>query len=306
MLRFIAYGVLLFATLVASISPISIKGSKLYDQDGKQFFVKGVIYAGVGEIDVLRDGKQCQLDAGLMKDLGINTIRVYGADSTKDHKECMEAFASKGIYVWVDLSTESRKIDDKTPEWTMNLYTNFTSTIDHFAGYDNVLAFTLGFNTLDNTIKGSVAGIAIKAAARDLKAFRDARGYRPIPIVYAQGPDEPHTSKCGQFVACGDNTVDMFGINNDIWCDISSGLDMMHELFKDYNIPIVFSETGCGGDNKRNFSEVYGILGVISLASSLVSLYMSGLNRRTTTGLRNTRIRRRRALLRSSTTTAGC
>lgn len=66
----------------------------------------------MGEIDVLRDGKQCQLDAGLMKDLGINTIRVYGADSTKDHKECMEAFSSKGIYVWVDLSTESRKIDD--------------------------------------------------------------------------------------------------------------------------------------------------------------------------------------------------
>jgi hypothetical protein len=43
MLRFIAYGVLLFATLVASISPISIKGSKLYDQDGKQFFVKGIL-----------------------------------------------------------------------------------------------------------------------------------------------------------------------------------------------------------------------------------------------------------------------
>lgn len=43
MLRFIAYGFLLFATLVASISPISIKGSKLYDQDGKQFFVKGML-----------------------------------------------------------------------------------------------------------------------------------------------------------------------------------------------------------------------------------------------------------------------
>lgn len=41
----------------------------------------------------------------------------------------------------------------------MNLYTNFTSTIDHFAGYDNVLAFTLGFNTLDNTSMSTVRSV---------------------------------------------------------------------------------------------------------------------------------------------------
>lgn len=124
--------VLLLTNLAASLSPISVKGAKLYDGDGKQFFVKGwllsslpplpfgytdqrlfalgVIYAGNGEQDVLLDGKQCQIDAGLMKSLGVNTIRVYGADSTKDHKDCMEAFSSQGIYVWMDLATSSRRI----------------------------------------------------------------------------------------------------------------------------------------------------------------------------------------------------
>jgi hypothetical protein len=33
--------VLLFTNLAASLSPISVKGAKLYDGDGKQFFVKG-------------------------------------------------------------------------------------------------------------------------------------------------------------------------------------------------------------------------------------------------------------------------
>jgi len=33
---------LCFSRLVSSISPISIKGTKLYDNDGNQFFVKGL------------------------------------------------------------------------------------------------------------------------------------------------------------------------------------------------------------------------------------------------------------------------
>ena len=45
------------------------------------------------------------LDAASMADLGANTIRVYHVDSTADHDACMSAFASYGIYLFLDLDT---------------------------------------------------------------------------------------------------------------------------------------------------------------------------------------------------------
>lgn len=45
------------------------------------------------------------LDAASMADLGANSIRVYHVDSTADHDACMSAFASYGIYLWLDLDT---------------------------------------------------------------------------------------------------------------------------------------------------------------------------------------------------------
>lgn len=53
--------------------------------------------------DPLINTSKCQLDAGLIKDLGANTIRVYAVDGTQSHDGCMQAFASQGIYVWLDL-----------------------------------------------------------------------------------------------------------------------------------------------------------------------------------------------------------
>ena len=55
--------------------------------------------------DVLANAKRCQVDAGLMKSIGINSIRVYGVDVKNDHSSCMNTFESQGIYVWIDMST---------------------------------------------------------------------------------------------------------------------------------------------------------------------------------------------------------
>lgn len=49
--------------------------------------------------------QQCKLDAGLMSQLGVNTIRVYHVDSAGDHDACMNTFADAGIYVMVDLDS---------------------------------------------------------------------------------------------------------------------------------------------------------------------------------------------------------
>lgn len=63
-------------------------------------------------VDSLNDPKRCQIDAGLLKDVGANTIRVYTVQNDEDHDGCMEAFANAGIYVWLDLPTPDGNIND--------------------------------------------------------------------------------------------------------------------------------------------------------------------------------------------------
>ena len=105
---------------IAAIPTISAIGSKFFTSDGNQFYIKGErrsitpcnitdVSAGVAyqliDQDPLVDEAQCTLDAALMAQLGANTIRVYHVDSGADHSGCMNAFADKGIYLFVDMDT---------------------------------------------------------------------------------------------------------------------------------------------------------------------------------------------------------
>ncbi|CAG9975161.1 unnamed protein product [Clonostachys byssicola] len=260
--------VLLFLGLVTSISPISIKGSKLYDENGTQFFVKGVQYVGNSSLyDPLLDRKKCEIDAKFMKRLGVNTIRVLGADSTKKHNDCMDTFAREGIYIWLELAiVPDYWIDRLEPKWTMPMYNNWTSTVDEFAGYDNLLAFTVASATMDNTTEGSLSAPYVKAATRDIKAFRNARGYRQIPISYASFDDQPQLSFSGGYLACGDDedTIEMLGVESYALCEKTTmklGLSSIHRSFQHYNMPIIFTSAGCieDAEGKRDFSDVSAI-----------------------------------------------
>jgi hypothetical protein len=55
--------------------------------------------------DPLIDGDQCSRDAALMKELGVNTLRVYHVDPDASHDGCMKAFDDAGIYLTIDLDT---------------------------------------------------------------------------------------------------------------------------------------------------------------------------------------------------------
>lgn len=48
----------------------------------------GVAYSFKDMLDPLLDTSKCQLDAGLIKDLGANTIHVYSVDGTQSHDGC--------------------------------------------------------------------------------------------------------------------------------------------------------------------------------------------------------------------------
>jgi hypothetical protein len=67
---------------VWALNPVSIKGTKFFDsvtQD--QLFIKGVAYQprtlAAGFSDPLSKPADCKRDFPLIKDLGLNTVRVY-------------------------------------------------------------------------------------------------------------------------------------------------------------------------------------------------------------------------------------
>lgn len=79
-----ALAVLCLGTASEALNPITIKGTKFFDSVTKdQFYIKGVAYQprtlSKGFDDPLSKPSDCKRDFTLMKDLGLNTIRVYQA-----------------------------------------------------------------------------------------------------------------------------------------------------------------------------------------------------------------------------------
>lgn len=203
-----------------------------------------------------------------MKAIGINTIRVYTTEPTGDHDGCMQAFASQGIYVWVDLASPLYSINRADPSYTMELFDQFSSVIDTFSKYNNTLSFTAANELINSESTVSVAPY-IKAVVRDLKAFRNARGYRKIPISYTSADISELQLATKNYLSCGgqDDAIEMFGMNVYSWCGNSSytqsGYDKVYTQFQDSSIPALFAETGCNTYGARTFGEVAAILGSV-------------------------------------------
>lgn len=204
-----------------------------------------------------------------MAAIGVNTVRVYTTEPDGDHDGCMQAFASQGIYVWIDLRSPWYSIDRTDPEYTMRLFDRFSSVIDAFAEYNNTLTFMAGNEAINGQFEPLTAAPYIKAVVRDLRAFRDARGYRKIPIssTSVDYPDLAILTK--DYLACGEqsDTVELFGFNVYSWCGNSSyarsGYDQVYEQFQHTNIPALFTGTGCILNTPRTWGEVAAILGSV-------------------------------------------
>ncbi|KUJ17299.1 uncharacterized protein LY89DRAFT_50312 [Mollisia scopiformis] len=252
-----------FITLTASIPTISTSGTKFYDSNGNQFYIKGVVYGASNLIDVLANTAQCQRDASLMQTLGVNTVRVYYVDPTEDHDGCMLAFEDAGIYALVALDSPYSAINRISPEWTTTQYSNFTAVMDAFANYNNTLGFVAG-NEVINNISQSDAALYVKASALDLKKYRDGKGYREIPVGYTGADVIDLMPVLQNYLACGTYAVDFFGQNSYSWCGSSSftesGYSEEYADASSYSIPIFFSETGCNLVQPRPFTDQAAIL----------------------------------------------
>lgn len=271
----------LVSTVAADTIPsIVIKGSKFfYENNGTQFFMKGVAYqqeytasdggsSSDAYKDPLADSASCLRDIPYFQQLQTNTIRVYAVNPAQNHDECMNALAAAGIYVVADLSApvEGASINRNSPSWNDQTYDRYISVVDALAGYPNTLGFFAG-NEVSNQANNTDASAFVKAAVRDTKAYIKAKGYRTIGVGYATNDDAEIRVKMADYFNCGDQSaaIDFWGYNIYSWCGDSSftesGYDVRTKEFSTYSVPVFFAEYGCNEVQPRTFTEVGTLFG---------------------------------------------
>lgn len=258
----------LCGTASASLPAIEIVGNKFYySNNGSQFYMKGVAYqqdtanSSSTFVDPLISVSNCKRDIPYLQELDTNVIRVYALDVDSDHTECMELLQEAGIYLIADLSVPDYSIDRSDPAWTTTLLNRYTSVVDAFHNYTNVLGFFAG-NEVTNKASNTDASAFVKAAVRDTKAYIKEKGYRSIPVGYSANDDTEIRVELAEYFACGDeeDRADFFGINMYEWCGNStfkeSGYLKITSQYKNLGIPVFFSEYGCNEVTPRLFEEV--------------------------------------------------
>ena len=186
-------------------------------------------------------------------------------DPTADHDGCMKTFADAKIQVIINLAGSTSL---KNSEWDATFFASYTSVVDSFASYDNVLAFTVGNEVIDQDPSSIGSAPSLKAAARDVKAYIKARGYRKIPVGYVTADLSDITTSLGDYLVCGGNSsdsIDFYGINLYSWCGDSSytksGYDVETSDLKNLPVPIFLAEDGCNQPSRRTFEDQVAIFG---------------------------------------------
>ncbi|KAL1915935.1 uncharacterized protein VTP21DRAFT_6323 [Calcarisporiella thermophila] len=250
---------------VSCLNPIIIVGNKFVDSVTKDlFYIRGVAYQPRNK-DPLADPFGCKRDFQLMRNLGMNSVRVYEVNNTADHDICMQYMYEYGLYLILDLSTPRYSINRNSPEWTTSLFKEYKKTVDAFSKYPHTLAFFAG-NEIVNDPDTSRSAPFVKAAIRDLKSYLKTKS-RYIPVGYATSDDVRIRDRMAQFLICGelDTQTDFYGINMYEWCGqssyVESGYAERTNAFRNYKIPVFLSEYGCNQPRPRLFTEVLSIYG---------------------------------------------
>ncbi|SCU80548.1 LAMI_0B02894g1_1 [Lachancea mirantina] len=260
---------------VEHLAPIETVGSKFFNSEtGEQFFIKGIAYQPTDPdaiikqdskyLDPLADSTMCTRDIPRLMELGINTIRVYSINPELSHDFCMEKLVNSGIYVLIDLSEPDLSISRGQPNWNVETFERYKKVVDCMQGYSNVLGFFAG-NEVTNDITNTDASPFVKASIRDIKEHIRNQGYRQIPVGYSTNDDIDTRQNLADYFVCGESSVDFYGINMYEWCGYSSygssGYQERTAEFKDYPVPIFFSEFGCNLVKPRPFTEIEALYG---------------------------------------------
>ncbi|RKP32298.1 beta-1,3-glucanosyltransferase [Metschnikowia bicuspidata] len=261
------------ASVAADLPQIEVIGNKFFFKNNQsQFLMRGIAYQqntaerinSTGDVtgfnDPLADSAACKRDVEYMINTNTNVLRVYAVDPTKNHDECMKIFSDAGIYIIADLSEPKLSVNRDNPEWNLSLYKRYTSVVDMFAKYKNVLGFFAG-NEVSNNNTNTEASVFVKAAVRDMKSYIKSKGWS-YPVGYSSNDDADIRVPIAQYFSCGslEERADFFGINMYEWCGEStfkeSGYEARTEEYKNLTIPVFFSEYGCNTVQPRKFRDI--------------------------------------------------
>jgi hypothetical protein len=201
-------------------------------------------------LTVFLDISVCKRDVAKFKALGINTIRTYGVDNSKNHDDCMKLLADAGIYVAVDVGTTWISLN-REHEYAINASYNddylqrVFATTELFSKYDNTLLFFSG-NEVVYHREDTWTAPYIKAVVRDIKQYLQKRGLRQIPVGYAAVDLTENGLDLGMYLNCGNNPMsrpDFHAINDYSWCSPSSfeksGWEKKVAQWQNYGIPLL-------------------------------------------------------------------
>lgn len=123
-------------------------------------------------------------------------------------------------------------------------------------------------NEVLTTSNGARAAPFVLAAARDIKAYRDSKGYREIPVGYSAADIADLRPMLQNYLVCSSDPLerlDFFALNAYEWCGDSSytvsGYNILQKNASGYPVPIFFSETGCNTNPPRDFMDQTAIFG---------------------------------------------
>ncbi|RDA85821.1 hypothetical protein CP532_5773 [Ophiocordyceps camponoti-leonardi (nom. inval.)] len=265
----------------ATLPTVTVSGNAFW-AGSNRFFIRGIDYQPGGasaDLDPLADPSTCQRDITKFKELGVNTIRVYAVDNSKDHDKCMQALSDAGIYLVLDVNTPKYSLNrlKPAPSYNTDYLQSIFATVEMFAKYHNTLAFFSG-NEVINDEKGTdVSAPYVKAVTRDMKNYMNKRGLRRVPVGYSAADVSSNRLQTAQYMNCGsdDARSDFFAFNDYSWCNSDfkvSGWDQKVKTFSDYGLPIFLSEWGCIKNRPRKFDELGAMM-----SNEMTSVYSGGL-----------------------------
>jgi 1,3-beta-glucanosyltransferase GAS1 len=190
-----------------------------------------------------------------MRNAGINTIRVGALLPERNHDGCMEAFASREIYVWIEglYITSPQYTTYQEDGWVIKVFDHIATIIDQFAVHNNTLTIAAPTERAEAMNSTKPIFTYTKAAIRDMKKYISERGYRQIPIAFSSDNETPDQPAVADYLECGEpeNALEVLGLDTtkSIYCSQTSRTTELYETlydqFRDTNIPIIFTDVGC-------------------------------------------------------------
>ena len=228
---FIAF---VLSTNLAYSIEVTLEENRIFIDD-QPFYIKGICYHPVPLGQTKRDFKNLDQDLLLMKEAGINTIRVY---SPIDEVEILDKIDKAGIKVIINFGYNQNGYYDI-------LNNTYLEYVKKYKNHNAILLWELGneYNYHPEWFNGNIDNWynSMNSAANEIKKIDQNH---PVSTAHGEIPDDK-ARKIG-------SNIDIWGINIYRWDDPSS---FISEWEKVSNLPIYFSEAGSDSYMTKDFKD---------------------------------------------------